>query len=505
MDYITKLYKHRAEQLQEQIFILEKQLNLLTEAPAMGSGRSAIYPGSMPSIMNQLDAKENELNWMPMRAGDRPPQASKKGGLNAANQNMMNNLFANDTVQSKMDDPTSMYNAGSDYVRQTPSAPAPTAKAPPSTPFFRRAGETDEEVAEYQQQQSQDDTMARAKALEARFSERLRQQGVPDPAKQNTTTTQSSSFDFTKAGRGTAENPVAQMAGGVTKALDDVRRGMPSVASDNRTLSYIPKSGSAPSTQSQSSPQSSGANYGAFGMRGQSPDEIDEINAQNNKVSGSGYQQGAGINAVANLGRGNQSSSSQISQSAADWNQTAMEPGGVYKVDKSGYVQSYLPAGPKSSAPAYDFNKSSGDLVNKAANLLGKFGTTGTPASQSAPAPTPPSVQPQYGPVSGGMKSQTDNQNRITATDNPLVSTYTPTYIAPPGPKQAPGVVKIKGRDSEWARKQVEKEAGFNPVRTKPLGAVTTDDSFTGSLPDFVSNAGKWIGNNIGDITNLFK
>lgn len=495
MDYITKLYKHRAEQLQEQIFILEKQLNLLTEAPAMGSARSPIYPGSMPSIMDQLDAKKNELNWMPMRAGDRPPQASKKGGLNAANQNMMNNLFANDTVQSKMDDPTSMYNAGSDYVRQTPSAPAPTAKAPPSTPFFRRAGETDEKVAEYQQQQSQDDTMARAKALEARFSERLRQQGVPDPAKQSTTTPQSSSFDFTKAGRGTAENPVAQMAGGVTKALDDVRRGMPSLASDNRTLSYISRLGGSPSAPASSQDSLPGKTI----TGGLSQAQIDAANDPSR-----GGQSGR-FGGSPNSGSNQSSSASQISQSAADWNQTAMEPGGVYKVDNSGYVQSYLPAGPKSSAPAYDFNKSSGDLVNKAANLLGKFGTTGTPSSQSAPAPTPPSVQPQGGPVSGGMKSQTDNQNRITATDNPLVSTYTPTYIAPPGPKQAPGVVKIKGRDSEWARKQVEREAGFNPVRTKPLGTVNTDDSFTGSLPDFVSSAGKWIGNNIGDFTNLFK
>lgn len=243
MDYLTKLYKHRAEQLQEQISVLESKLKDLMEAP-------------------QISDAAADFNQQAMETGKR--YVVDKSGF----------------VQS--------------YNPQSANAPSV-----PSPRDFNRASMEPGKVY----------TVSRGGYAQSDVNapeNRPAPEQAPAPSR---------NAGVSPTGRGTTPNAAAQMAGGVTKALDDVRRGMPSLASDNRTLSYLPPM-----------------------VKGQQP------------------------NAPAPGNQGSNFSGADIAAGNKFFDDFEARFGGPKG----------QPAAP--AKPSYDFGKSSADLVSMSKGLLDKFG-----------------------------------------------------------------------------------------------------------------------------------
>lgn len=351
MDHLTNLYRHRAEQLQEQINILESKLKSLLEAP-------------------QISDAAADFNQEAMRPGQR--YVVDKSGF----------------VQS--------------YNPQTPKA-APTVPSPKD--FNRSAMEPGKVYTVSKGGYAQSDVNAP--------ENRPAPESAPAPTR---------NAGVSPTGRGTTPNAAAQMAGGVSKALDDVRRGMPSLASDNRTLSYLPKQ-----TAQGAAPQATG------------------------------------------------------NQSGSNWSDSDIAAGNKFFDDFQARFGGAKPAAP--SKPSYDFGQSSGQLVSMTKGLLDKFGTGSQSGSAptasgapSTPAKSDAGVQgteitpritatddpkvskyyatvPDKGADAGGYGPPSD---LMRATPGSLTAPQKP----------APTRVDLN-IDTPENRREVERQAGLDPDRPR--------------------------------------
>ena len=302
MNYLTNYYKNLSEQLQEQINKLERQI--LTEAPR----RQSILPGSMPNIMQQLNMPE--FPQMPAVTAPQQPYIP---------QQMAPNFIQPGNNPQQPQQP------------QQPQFNVPTAGIGVGIPGVNVEGPA---VPQY-----------------------VPPQNAPNYVQPGNNPQQPQQWSVVNAGRGTTPNKYAQFAGGITKALDDVRRGiMPTMPQQQQSSDANTGKVNAPSKYAQFA---GGITKALDDVRrgimptmpqrqGVTPQsDIDDY------LKTAGQQSGTRINQVSipagdpnNPSTYMPGSNVQTSKrpSAAEFNQAAMEPGGVYQMDKSGYVQSYLPA-----------------------------------------------------------------------------------------------------------------------------------------------------------------
>lgn len=264
---------------------IEEQQNkfnktLLNEAPRRG-GRQAIMPGSMPSIMQQLNAPQM-------------PVASVVQQQYVPSQ--MEPNFVQPGNNPPQPQPFSVVNAGTGIVQGIPGVNVEGPAVPQYVP----------------------------RQMEPNYVQPGNNPAQPQP------------FSVVTAGRGATPNKFSQFAGGIMKAIDDVRRGMPAPQQSFDAT----KTGTGVGQFQQ-------VNYPwlnrLFGKKTEQ-EETQKSNPLTQTTIPAGDPNNPATYMPGNV---------QVSNrpSPAEFNQAAMKPGGVYQIDQSGYAQSYLPAQQQNVAP----------------------------------------------------------------------------------------------------------------------------------------------------------
>lgn len=277
---------------------IEEQQNnfnktLLNEAPRRG-GRQAIMPGSMPSIMQQLQMPQMPA---PVQAAPTQQYVAPQMAPNFVQP-------ANNPAQPQdFNVATSGMGVGIAGTN-VPGPAAPQYVAPQMAPNYVQPGNNPQQ------------------------------------------------WSVVNAGKGTTPNQFAQMSGGIMKAIDDVRRGVqpqqpqPTQATGQKG-NFAQLSGS-PILQALSN-----VRQGKLPNEVSRPQDIKDYLGKAGQQSGTRMTQttipAGDPNNPATYMPGNVQVSNR--PSPAEFNQAAMKPGGIYQIDQSGYAQSYLPAQQQNVAP----------------------------------------------------------------------------------------------------------------------------------------------------------
>lgn len=313
MNYLTRYYKNLSEQLQEQVNNLERQI--LNEAPRRG-GRQAIMPGSMPNIMQQLQMPQMQPPMQSMQANQ---TIIPSGGMQNVNTNLsyVPPQMAPNYVQTGNNPPEqpqwTVATSG-----PVVGIPGVNVEGPPSNLKVVPSGGMGnigrnlsyvppQNAPNYVQPGNNPPSEPQWSAATAGKGVGIpgvNVEGPPNPPATNQPSGKKG--DFAKL----SGSPILQ-------ALSNIRQGkLPSEVSRQGDIDkYLEGASNAPVSSDKQ----------FFRM-------MDEFQKTHSWIP---YN----IKDVNN-------------PTPAEFNQAAMEPGGVYQMDKSGYVQSYLPAKQQNVAPA---------------------------------------------------------------------------------------------------------------------------------------------------------